>query len=258
MQSMRIYRLLAGLLLATSSLLAAPRVTHAHASPTRAEPGIEQVAPAAPPQLRVWFSEELATQGNSLEVWDSAGARVDRADARVDLNDPDRKLLIVSLNPLQDGVYNVNWKSMSRDDGHEASGTFRFGVGASTVLPPREGSATPRIKIDSATLSGNALNVRVGAEQVTIRQPPATDMGHADGGGHGADHGAMGHGGATGPAYGHLHVYLNGVDVLHAYNTEFSLADLPSGNHQLRLELVNEQHGSWNPTVETTLTVLVP
>ncbi|HLI26850.1 MAG TPA: copper resistance CopC family protein [Chloroflexota bacterium] len=242
----------AGLIALTLGLV--PRLAAAHANPTRSEPGMETVTPTAPTELKVWFSEELASQGNSLEVLDSSGARVDRGDARVDLNDPDRKLLVVSLNPLPDGVYTVNWRSVSRDDGHEASGSFRFGVGANTVLPPRETGATPRIAVASATLDGNTLRVQMDVQGVTIRRPPAS-AGHMDD----DDHGAHAHDAAmSGGPYGHFHVYLDGQDVLHAYEPTFTLSSLPAGAHQLRIALMTEQHSEWSPPVETTLTVLVP
>lgn len=236
------------------SLGLAPRLAAAHANPTRAEPGIETVTPTPPTELKVWFSEELAPQGNSLEVLDSSGARVDRGDARVDLNDPDRKLLVVSLNPLPDGVYTVTWRSVSRADGHEASGSFRFGVGANTVLPPRRAEGAPRIAIDTASLAGRDLQVRLTVQGVTIRRPP-------QGGSHGAEAGHSDHshdGAPSGGPYGHLHVYLDGVDVLHAYEPAFTLSQLPAGSHQLRIVLMTEQHQDWDPPVETTLTVLVP
>ncbi|MBX5490994.1 MAG: copper resistance protein CopC [Chloroflexi bacterium] len=249
--------------LALTSLLALsiallPRTAAAHATPTRAEPGMETVTPTAPTELKVWFSEELAPQGSMLTVVDSTGTRVDRGDTRVDLNDPDRKLLIVSLNPLPDGVYTVNWHSVSRDDGHEANGSFRFGVGANTVLPPAESAGVPRIAVANATVDGNTLHVRMDVQGVTIRRPPASgdhgdDADHGETAGH--SHGAME---GPGPVYGHLHVYLDGEDVLHAYQPEFTLADLPSGTHQLRIALMNEQHGEWNPPVETTIAVVIP
>jgi hypothetical protein len=40
-----------------------------------------------------------------------------------------------TLMPLADGVYTVNWVTISGEDGDQADGSFRFGVGANTVLP---------------------------------------------------------------------------------------------------------------------------
>ena len=131
---MRYARLVVGASLALTLLVIAPRLTAAHANYARSEPAADTVMPTAPEQLRVWFTQELVSSGSRLEVVDSAGNRVDREDSRVDLTDPDRKLMVVSLMPLADGEYTARWRSVSAEDGDAADGTFRFGVGASTVL----------------------------------------------------------------------------------------------------------------------------
>ena len=131
---MRYFAAAAGLAVTLTLLNPAPRLASAHARYDRSDPAAESVVAVAPPQLRVWFTQELVTQGSRLEVVDASGNRVDAGDSRVDLNDPDRKLMLVSLNPLADGVYTVNWRSVSAEDGDDADGSFRFGVGASTTL----------------------------------------------------------------------------------------------------------------------------
>lgn len=146
---MRAYRLLAGFTLALALLSLAPERAAAHARPQRAEPPMEGVAADPPPRLVVWFSEGVRNAGSGLQVMDSAGNRVDLGDAQVDLTDPDRKVMWVSLQPLADGVYTVRWQSHSADDDHEADGTFRFGIGSSTVLPPASGGEpAPAAAID--------------------------------------------------------------------------------------------------------------
>src|SRR5262249_18389944 len=129
------FRLVAGVLLALAIASLTPVAIQAHARYARSEPGADAVVQTAPPQLRVWFTEELATRGSSLQVVDSADNRVDAGDGHVDLNDPDRKLMWATLMPLADGVYTVNWVTVSGEDGDQADGSFRFGVGAITVLP---------------------------------------------------------------------------------------------------------------------------
>jgi methionine-rich copper-binding protein CopC len=131
---MRNFRITAGLTLALLGCLMAPQLVGAHARYDRSDPPADTVVVAAPQQLRVWFTQELVTRGSSLQVVDAAGNRVDQGDSRVDLNDPDRKLMLVSLMPLADGVYTVNWRSVSAEDGDDAEGSFRFGVGAGTTL----------------------------------------------------------------------------------------------------------------------------
>jgi copper transport protein len=144
------FRLIAGIVLALATISLTPVATQAHARYARSEPGADAVVPNAPAQLKVWFTQEVATQGSSLQVLDSAGNRVDTGDGHVDLNDPDRKLMWATLMPLADGVYTVNWVTISGEDGDQADGSFRFGVGANTVLPtsgsvPQPASGNPTV-----------------------------------------------------------------------------------------------------------------
>jgi methionine-rich copper-binding protein CopC len=151
------FRLVAGVFLAIGMLSLTPVAIQAHARYARSEPGADAVVPTPPAQLKVWFTEEVATQGSGLQVVDSAGNRVDAGDGHVDLNDPDRKLMWATLNPLADGVYTVNWVTISGEDGDQADGSFRFGVGASTVLPT-SGSA-PRQTESSLTVAAHVVQV---------------------------------------------------------------------------------------------------
>jgi methionine-rich copper-binding protein CopC len=133
-----LFRVLAGLNLAVLLLLGASRGASAHARYDHSDPASESVVPTAPAQLQAWFTEGVRNQGSSLQVMDAAGNRVDNNDGQVDLNDPDRKRMFVSLQSLPDGVYTVRWVTVSADDGDQAEGSFRFGVGANAVLPPLE------------------------------------------------------------------------------------------------------------------------
>jgi len=70
-------------------------------------------------------------------VTDAAGATVSTG-ATIDAND--RTKLTIALKPsLPNGVYKVNWHSVSADDGDELDGSFFFGVGVpapSTATAP--------------------------------------------------------------------------------------------------------------------------
>ena len=83
--------------------------------------------------LRAWFSEELASS-STITVADDAGQQVDLGDGRVDLDDADRKVMLVSVPELPTGVYAVNWTTVSAEDGATARGAFAFGVG---LVPER-------------------------------------------------------------------------------------------------------------------------
>lgn len=98
----------------------------AHAYYFKSEPPREEVLSAAPSQVKVWFTEDVAAKYSWLRVLDSAGNRVDSGDLQTDPNDA--TLLILALPPLGPGVYTVQWRTVSADDGHEAENEFHFTV----------------------------------------------------------------------------------------------------------------------------------
>src|SRR5918912_663497 len=97
---MTFYRMLAGLGLALTLVVWSPRLAAAHARYDHSDPAAESVVPSAPTQLQAWFTEGVRAQGSRLEVMDIDNNRVDLGDSQVDLNDPDRKRMWVSLQPL--------------------------------------------------------------------------------------------------------------------------------------------------------------
>lgn len=131
----------------------------AHAKIDRCKPEPGSASPTAPPEVRCWFTEEIDAKTSTLAVSDASGQRVDNADARVDLNDPDHKQLFTTLKPLATGVYQVSWHVVATDDNAITEGTWYFGVGQVTVptlapqttgTPPSP-AATPAVPAATAT-----------------------------------------------------------------------------------------------------------
>ena len=116
-----------------------PLPTFAHAHYDRSEPMAQGTVEGTPFVLKTWFNQELMS-ASTIKVLDQAGTQVDLGDGRVDLDDPDRKLMVVSLPELPVGVYTVAWASLSAEDGDWADGTFTFGVG---VIPPTANDQLP-------------------------------------------------------------------------------------------------------------------
>lgn len=117
-----------------SSALLSLRVVSGHAEYDHSDPAADAVLATAPTQVQIWFTQELfRRQGsNKLEVYDTAGQRVDLDDVTID--DDDRTLLRVSLLPsLPAGRYTVRWQALSAEDGHEGQGEFAFTVGAAAA-----------------------------------------------------------------------------------------------------------------------------
>jgi copper resistance protein C len=100
----------------------------AHAEIESCEQLIHATTSSAPDSIVCTASEAMDPKHSSLEVFDSAGTRIDKGSSRVD--DSGGKTISVSLGPSKrgNGVYTVKWKTLSADDGDEAGGEFRFTV----------------------------------------------------------------------------------------------------------------------------------
>lgn len=101
-------------------------LAHAHAFLDHAEPRVGTTVRSPPAEMKLWFTQELEPAFSTAKVLNAAGARVDKADARVDA--ADRSLLRLSLQPLGPGVYTVIWRVVSVDT-HVSAGDFVFTVG---------------------------------------------------------------------------------------------------------------------------------
>ena len=98
----------------------------AHAHLVRAVPAAGGTLHDAPNEVTLRFSEKLEPKFSSVVVRDSTGKQVDKGDATVDK--ADRMVIRVLLQPLEPGVYKVEWKAVSADT-HKVSGDFTFKVG---------------------------------------------------------------------------------------------------------------------------------
>ncbi len=77
--------------------------------------------------MELFFSEAIANNLSSIKVMDSTGKQMQSGHAQVDPADDTH--LLVSVEPLADGVYTVIWNAISAADGHQTSGAFPFAVG---------------------------------------------------------------------------------------------------------------------------------
>lgn len=99
----------------------------AHARQVRSDPADGEILTAAPPQVNIWFSEELTPQFSGAKILDLNGKEIPLNGSRVDAADSAH--LILDVPPLADGTYSVNWQVHSRVDGHTTQGYFVFIVG---------------------------------------------------------------------------------------------------------------------------------
>jgi methionine-rich copper-binding protein CopC len=109
-------------------LLAGVTGVSAHARYSHAEPDVSTLQEGAPFVLRTYYTQELMS-ASTVRVLDGNGAQIDLGDGHVDLDDPDRKAMLVSLPNLSTGYYTVEWYTVSAEDGDSETGTFIIGVG---------------------------------------------------------------------------------------------------------------------------------
>lgn len=135
---------------ALASALSLVTVASAHAEPERGNPPIDGTVTTAPTVVEIWFGEEVKTDGTAIQVIGPGGIQVDLGDAKVDLMDPDRKHVTVSLRPnLGPGIYTVQWQSVSAEDGDTEQGVYGFTVIAGSPvaspvgLPATTATRTP-------------------------------------------------------------------------------------------------------------------
>jgi methionine-rich copper-binding protein CopC len=110
---------------ATAILLAAFAATdaEAHAFLDHAEPRVGSTVPTAPPELSLFFSQNLEPAFSAVEVSDAKGARVDLGKASVSAS-----IMRIGLKSLSPGTYRVRWHVLSVDT-HTTEGSFTFHVG---------------------------------------------------------------------------------------------------------------------------------
>ena len=89
-------------------------------------------APVGTSEVVVIYSEGVEISFSALKVFDSNGEQIDNKDTRYYEGDYS---LVVSTPPLEDGVYTVTSKVLSRVDGHLVDYAFVFAVGDVVIDP---------------------------------------------------------------------------------------------------------------------------
>jgi copper resistance protein C len=112
-------------ILAVAVLAVAARDAKAHAFLDRAIPAVGSTLRSPPPEVSIWFTQELEPAFSAIEITNEKGNRVDENDPHVDQSDP--TLLHVSLKQLVPGTYRVHWHVLSVDT-HRTEGNFSFTV----------------------------------------------------------------------------------------------------------------------------------
>jgi copper transport protein len=125
---MRVGASAGGLLLLLVVFVGLPGRAEAHALLRRATPPTGQTLPSAPAEIRLLFSEPLDPTFSRVRVLDASGRPVDNGDARVDPTD-EYELVATLPDGLPNGVYTVDWRSLSTIDVHPDFGRYPLFVG---------------------------------------------------------------------------------------------------------------------------------
>ena len=103
---------------------------YAHPFLLDSEPGQAQSAPIGTTQIITFYSEAIEIDFSELKVFDSNGNKIDNMDTAYYEG---KSSLVITTPPLEDGVYTVTSKVLSKIDGHLVQAAVIFGVGEAQV-----------------------------------------------------------------------------------------------------------------------------
>ncbi|MEH7413789.1 copper resistance protein CopC [Neobacillus drentensis] len=104
-----------------------PSFASAHAYILKSTPYENEIVDQAPLKVTIEFDETIQASFNSLEVFDSAGNRVDQKNGRIKPQNPSIIETDLAKN-LPNDTYSIKWRIVS-SDGHPVEGVIPFQVG---------------------------------------------------------------------------------------------------------------------------------
>ncbi|HET6517006.1 MAG TPA: CopD family protein [Nitrosopumilaceae archaeon] len=107
----------------------------AHPFLEETNPPRSSTAPVGVTEIITKYSEAVELDFSTVEVFDDTGNQIDNKDVRYYENE---KSLIVSTPPLENGIYTVTSKVLSKVDGHLVNYAFVIGVGDVQLEEPSE------------------------------------------------------------------------------------------------------------------------
>ncbi|MGZ4126326.1 MAG: copper resistance CopC family protein, partial [Actinomycetota bacterium] len=110
---------------------ASPALAHALLQSSR--PAANATLQTAPASLSLTFTEPPDPSLSTIQLLGSSGAQVALGRQAV----TGKTIVVPITGQIANGTYTVNWRVVSKSDGHVTAGSFAFGVGeAPTVHPP--------------------------------------------------------------------------------------------------------------------------
>ena len=95
-------------------------------------PSLTSNSPSGVTEVIVFFSEPVDIEFSSLKIFDTNGNQIDNKDTSYYEGELS---LIVTTPPLEDGIYTVSTKVLSKVDGHLVPDAFLFAVGDVVIDP---------------------------------------------------------------------------------------------------------------------------
>lgn len=97
----------------------------AHASLVKSDPPRRASLSESPPQIQLWFNEEIETAYSSIQVFDSNGKAVSVDEPKAVEDDP--KSVVLAMPVLGAGSYKVEFRVLSVD-GHVVESNYSFRI----------------------------------------------------------------------------------------------------------------------------------
>ena len=138
-----------GIALVGTLALAGPVL--AHALPQSSDPSAGATLSTPPTEVTITFGERPDPKLSTIKVLDTSGKAVTSGPTAA--ADDNALTLVAPLGPLPTGVYTVAWRTVSAVDGHEAAGSFSFGVGVAPT-PSNAGPGATDFESSSGSAAG--------------------------------------------------------------------------------------------------------
>ncbi|MGH2737500.1 MAG: FixH family protein [Actinomycetota bacterium] len=151
-------------------ILATPGPARAHALLASSDPADGTRLDEPPAQIVLRFTEAPELPLSEVTLLDRSGARLQTGELVAVPGEP--AALSVKVPALEQDVYTVTWRTVSKVDGHPSGGTFAFGVGVSPLqVAPAKGPAVKTPEPSPLEMTGRlvlfvGLGLLVGATWV--------------------------------------------------------------------------------------------
>lgn len=166
------------LLSTTAGVAFAQPALPAHATVLKAEPAIGSTITAVPTKVTVFTAENIDPnpQKSNLQIYgpgpDATDTLISQGNAQVSLSNPREMSITITPNSGHiNGVYIVNWKTVSADDGDPAAGSFIFTVntgGGGTTPSQTQQNTSPANKTSGSSSAGMPIWAVFGSAFITL------------------------------------------------------------------------------------------